>query len=203
MPSLRTWAALAALIALAATLVVAASAGAEPGAAPWTGKKAFKCKVQDVGTGTDFPRPKADPFCVRFDKTNQNVTDFGLAEFLSKEPARTAAASPKCFYFQEDHWRGSIVQGSEPELWHWRGRYFFDKALGIGGVAVHRFRVGGVPMDPSPYAPDFLKPYMYPRGGGGAIFQLEGPADPQCAKKVDTSTKRRHVYRLWYRRAFG
>ena len=200
MPSLRTFAALAALVA---TLVAAASVAAQPVVAPWGGKKPFKCKVQDVGTGTDFPRPKADPFCVRFDKTNQNVTDFGLADFLSKEPARTAAASPKCFYFQHDRWQGSIVQGSEPELWHWRGRYFFDKALGIGGVAVHRFRIGGIPIDPSPYAPGFLKPYMYPRGGGGAIFRLEDSPDPACAKKVDTSEKRRHVYRLWYRRGFG
>src|ERR671936_717490 len=108
MPSLRTWAPLAALVA---TLVTAASVAAQPVVAPWGGKKPFKCKVQDVGTGTDFSRPKADPFCVRFDKTNQNVTDFGIADFLSKEPKRVAAASPKCFYFQEDHWKGSIVQG--------------------------------------------------------------------------------------------
>src|SRR5204862_309265 len=101
---------------------------------------------------------------------------------------RSTEQSALILHAAADGSRGSRGPGSDPELWHWRGRYFFDKALGIGGVAVHRFRVGGVPMDPSPYAPDFLKPYMYPRGGGGAIFQLEGPADPQCAKKVDTST---------------
>jgi hypothetical protein len=200
MPSSRTWTALATLVAM---LVAAASVAAQPVVAPWGGKKPFKCEVQDVGTGTDYPRPKADPFCVKFDKTNQNVTDFGLTEFLSKEPARVAAASSKCFYLQHDRWQGWIVQGSDPELWHWRGRYFYDLALGIGGVAVHRFRVGGIPMDPSPYAPEYMKPYMYPRGGGGAIVQLEGPVDPACAKKVDTSTKRRDVYRRWYRRSIG
>ena len=41
-----------------------------------------------------------------------------------------AAAVPKCFYFQTDHWTGSVVQGQPPELWHWDGSYFFDKAQG-------------------------------------------------------------------------
>ena len=45
-----------------------------------------------------------------------------------------AAAVPKCFYYQHDHWTGSVVQGQPPELWHWDGRYFFDKAKAVGGV---------------------------------------------------------------------
>jgi hypothetical protein len=70
--------------------------------APYDGSIPFRCELQDAGTGTEFPDPEADPFCVKYDKTSQNVTDFGLVDFLSKEPARVAAAAPKCFYFQRD-----------------------------------------------------------------------------------------------------
>ena len=104
--------------------------------APYDGSIPFRCKVQNVGTGVDFPNPDADPFCVEFDKTNQNVTDFGIVDFLLNEPARVAAAVPKCFYHQTDHWTGSIDQGGQPVLWHWDGRYFFDKA------DIIRFAVG-------------------------------------------------------------
>ena len=58
-----------------------------------------------------MPDPGADPYCVNFDTTGRSLTDLGLADFLSKEPARVAAAVPKCFYYQEDHWRGSISPG--------------------------------------------------------------------------------------------
>ena len=167
---------------------------------PYDGSIPFRCKVQNVGTGVDFPDPDADPFCVEFDKTNQNVTDLGLVDFLSQEPARTAAAARKCFYFQRDHWTGSIVQGQQPELWHWDGGYFFDKALGIGGVSVHNFRLGGIPMDAAPYAPDSMKPYFFGGGGGGAMVLFQTHPDSACAKRVDTSRKRHRVYRRWYRR---
>jgi hypothetical protein len=188
--------------ALLTMLVAAASATAQSTqvVGPWGGRLPFHCQIQDVGTGTAFPHPKADPFCVEFDKTNQNVTGFGLVDFLSQEPARTAAASPKCFYFQHDHWTGSIVQDQQPELWHWDGDYFFDKALGLGGVSVHNLRIGGQPMNPRPYAPGFLKPYLYPGSGGGAMFLLKTHPDPSCAAKVDTPKERRRVYRRWYRR---
>jgi hypothetical protein len=186
-----------------ASLAAAGPATAQSGEpfAPWDGRVPFNCEIQDVGTGTDYPHPKADPFCVEYDKTNQNVTDFGLVDFLSQEPARVAAAVPKCFYFQRDHWTGSIVQGSRPKLWHWDGNYFFDKAKGIGGVSVHNFRLGGVSMDVSQFAPAALKPYFYRSGGGGALVLLQTVRDPTCAAKVDTRKERRHVYRRWYRRA--
>src|SRR2546421_6298070 len=83
----------------------------------YDGHMPFNCELQDVGLGTDFPHPEADPFCVEFDKTQQNVTDLGLIDFASREPARVAAAAPKCFYFQRDHWTGSIVQGTKPETY--------------------------------------------------------------------------------------
>jgi hypothetical protein len=179
------------------TLLAAAPANAQVSQplGPWDGSNPFNCENQDVGTGTAFPHPDADPFCVEFDKTSQNVTDFGIVDFLANEPARTAAASPKCFYFQQDHWTGSIVQGQDPELWHWDGHYFFDKAKGIGGVSVHNFAIGGQPADFSPYVPDAYKPWAYPGGGGGVIVLLETDPDPTCIAKVDTPQERRNVYR--------
>lgn len=177
------------------------AAGQSQVTGPWDGRNPFKCDLQDVGTGTEYRHPRADPFCVEYDKTNQNVTDFGLVDFLSKEPARVAAALPKCFYFQRDHWTGSIVQDQDPQLWHWDGNYFFDKALGIGGVSVHHFSLGGVPMDASQFAPDPLKPFVYPGGGGGGMILLETKPDPDCGARVDTRKERRHTYRRWYRRA--
>src|SRR3954467_1809353 len=106
----RGLAALLAAVAAALAAATPASAQSNP-TGPWDGSNPFNCVNQDVGTGTDFPYPNADPFCVEFDKTSQNVTDFGIADFVSKEPARTEAASPKCFYYQHDHWTGSVVQG--------------------------------------------------------------------------------------------
>ena len=164
--------------ALAAAGVLSASAAAATPVVPWDGTNPFRCTLQNVGTGADFPDPGADPFCVEFDKTSQNVTDFGLLEFLALEPARVAAASTKCFYFQHDHWTGSIVQGQPPELWHWDGSYFFDKARAIGGV----------------YVSDLRSPLFGPLTGGVRLVDL-GAADPVCAAKVDTAAERRRVYR--------
>ena len=184
-------------LAVAALLVCAAPAMAEQPTgpfAPWDGTNPFNCTIQDVGTGTDFPDPDADPFCVEFDKTQQNVTDLGIVDFLSKEPARTAAASPKCFYFQTDHWTGSIVQGESPELWHWDGQYFFDKAIGAGGVNIQNFRMFGQPASfPPGSIPDQFQPYM-DQGGGGAYVVTSIPADPTCAAKVATQEGRDQIY---------
>jgi hypothetical protein len=184
-------------LAVAALLVWAVPAAAEQPTqpfAPWDGTNPFKCVIQDVGTGTDFPDPGADPFCVEFDKTQQNVTDFGLAEFVANEPARTAAAIDKCFYFQTDHWTGSIVQGEQPELWHWDGQYFFDKAIGAGGVNIQNFRILGQPASLPPGSlPDQFQPY-FDQGGGGAYMVSSIPADPRCAARVDTPEERDQVY---------
>jgi hypothetical protein len=197
---------LVATIVLAIAIVVAAGASASAASSepirPWDGTNPFRCEVQDVGTGVDFPDRGADPFCVEFDKTQQSLLpDAGLVDFLAKEPARTAAALPKCFYHQEDHWTGSIVQGMPPELWHWDGSYFFDKARAAGGVSVHNFRIAGIPMDASMFAPEPLKPFFYTGGGGAILIDLGFGADPRCAARVDTAAERQAVYRRWYRRA--
>jgi hypothetical protein len=178
---------------LIAAAALAPAAAAQP-IAPYDGHGPFNCQLQDVGTGTDYPDPGADPLCVEYDKTQQNVTDFGIFEFLSKEPARVAAAVPKCFYFQRDHWTGSVVQGAPPELWHWDGSYFFDKSNGSGGVHVANFRIGGQPMDATPYAPPEFQPYLEAGGGGGAYVSGEVQTDPSCAAKVDTPAERAQVY---------
>jgi hypothetical protein len=183
--------ALAVGLALLAVCGIAAPASAQNSTpiAPWNGENPFNCTLQNVGTGTEFPDPDADPFCVEFDKTQQNVLpNAGIVDFLSKEPARVAAAAPKCFYFQRDHWTGSVIQGGQPELWHWDGNYFFDKAKGIGGVNVSNYRIGGRPADFKPYAPPAYRPYLSP--GGGGVILLAGEQspfsfDPNCAKRAD------------------
>jgi hypothetical protein len=186
-----------ALVALCATFVLTSAASAATPVAPYDGQNPFRCKLQQLGQGTDFPDPGADPFCVEYDKTSQNLTELGLVEFLTLEPDRVAAAVPKCFYFQRDHWTGSVVQGQPPELWHWDGSYYFDKARGTGGVHVANLRIGGVPADPRllPGFPMELWPY-FTRGGGGAQLVSQGiPVDPACAARVDTPAEARRVYR--------
>jgi hypothetical protein len=169
---------IAAGLAAATMAVAAGAASAGTPIVPWDGSNPFRCQVQDVGTGTDFPDPGADPFCVEFDKTQQNVTELGLLEFLAREPERIAAASTKCFYFQNDHWTGSIVQGMPPQLWNWEGRYFFDKARAIAGARLDRLS----------------SPLFGPVTVGYRLVDL-GAADPICAAKVDTPEERRRVYR--------
>jgi hypothetical protein len=168
----------AALVTFVCAFAPASAASATSPIVPWDGTNPFRCQNQNVGTGTAFPHPAADPFCVEFDKTQQNITDFGIVDFLAMEPARVAAAVPKCFYFQHDHWTGSVVQGQPPELWHWDGSYFFDKARAIGGV----------------YVSDLQSAFFGPVTGGVRLVRL-GAADPACAAKVDTPQERRRVYR--------
>ena len=186
--------ALVVIVAVGCMLVAAGVATAAP-IAPYDGTNPFRCKLQKLGTGVEYRDQTADPLCVEFDKTNQNVTDFGIVDFLLNEPTRTAAAVPKCFYYQVDHWTGSIVQGGQPTLWHWDGHYFFDKAKGMGGVHIENLTVGGLPADPSllPGFPMEFSPYFGP-GQGGAYVTL-GAGDPSCATKVDTPAKARKVYR--------
>lgn len=184
------------IVVAAALLLAAPAASDQPTGpyAPWDGTNPFNCTIQDVGTGVDFPDPAADPFCVEFDKTQQNVTDLGIVDFLLNEPARTAAASPKCFYFQTDHWTGSVVQGEDPELWHWDGQYFFDKAIGAGGVNITNFRILGQPASfPPGTIPPQFEPY-FDQGGGGAYVVTGIPADPNCAARVDTPEERAQIY---------
>ncbi len=177
-----------------AIAVGAAPANAQQPSGGWDGTNPFQCTLQNVGYGTDFPQPDADPFCVEFDKRRQNVTELGVVEFLAQEPARVAAASPKCFYFQTDHWRGSLVQdNAATETYGYDGSYFFDKARGAGGVAVRNFRVAGQQGDPTavPGFPAAYRPYF---GEGKGGFQYAGggiEVEPRCVELA----KRKRVYR--------
>jgi hypothetical protein len=161
----------AAWIVVVAALA-AAPAGAVDAPSGWDGTNPFTCELQDAGFGTEVPHPDADPYCVEFDKRRQNVTELGIADFLSKEPARVAAAVDKCFYFQSDHWRASVVQDDgSTKLYEWDGHYFFDKGRGDGGAWVTNFNVNGQPADP-----DFRT--------GGVITHDDVPADPSCTDKA-------------------
>lgn len=181
-------------IVCAACLALAGTSAAAPPGGVWDGSNPFICTVQNVGFGTNFPQPGADPFCVEFDKTHQNVTQLGVVDFLSQEPARVAAASNKCFYWQHDHWRGSIVQDNgSTETYGYDGSYYFDKARGAGGVHVSNFRVAGQSGDPTavPGFPADYRPY-FGQGRGG--FQGTGAgvqADPRCVELA----KQHKVYR--------
>jgi hypothetical protein len=183
----RTRAAALALAAALAAALVIASAGPSRAASspptPWDGVNPYNCVIQDAGTGTQVPNPGADPYCVSFDKTNQNVTQLGLLTFALNEPARTAAAVPKCFYFQEDHWRGSLVQSDgSSELYEFVGHYFFNKATGDGGAWITDFNVAHQTFDPTqiPGFPPADGQYFGP-GTGGVITHDDVPVDPQCA----------------------
>ena len=176
---------------VAAVLLAATPAGLADAQGPsgWDGKNPFACTLQQVGTGTDFPQPNADPFCVEFDKTHQNVDKLGVVDFLSKEPARVAAASPKCFYFQSDHWRGTVSESvPQSETYAWDGHYYFNKATGAGGAYVENFRIGGQSGDPTsvPGFPEEYKKY-FSKGRGGVQAVGDVQADPRCATKPNPS----------------
>jgi hypothetical protein len=167
-------------------LLGGASARALSAPTPWDGVNPFNCTIQDAGQGTTVPDPGADPYCVRFDKTNQNVTELGLVDFLSKEPARVAAAVPKCFYYQEDHWRGSLVQSDQQTVvYEFFGHYFFNKATGDGGVWVTGFTIAGQTFDPRtlPGFPPQWDPFFGP-GTGGVVSHNDVPVDPSCVAQA-------------------
>jgi len=170
----------------AVALAVALSQTAGAQVAGYDGKNPFACTLQQLGGGTDFPEPDADPFCVEYDKRHQNVTQLGVVEFLSKEPARVAAAGPKCFYFQRDHWVGSIVQGNQQtQTYAWDGSYYYDKSKGTGGVYVENFSLNGQSGDPTqlPGFPAQYRPY-FSEGRGGVRADNEVPLDPNCVAKA-------------------
>ena len=159
------------LAGVVVTLVLAAPASGAT-LKPWDGTNPFVCTMQYAGEGTSFTNPKADPFCVDYDKTHQDFTELRLVTFLTKEPARMAAALNKCWYFQQDHWTGQIIAGDgSTETYHWDGHYFFDKRWGAGGVQVQNFTVNHQTADPSqlPGFPPDWKPYFGPGRGGDDV----------------------------------
>jgi hypothetical protein len=176
----------AAVLVTAAALLAAPVAGGLAPPTAWNGTNPFRCELQQAGFGPVGPHPEADPYCIEFDKRRQNVTELGVVEFLSQEPGRTAAAVPKCFYFQSDHWRGSIVQSDgSTKTYEWDGHYFFDKARAEGGAWVTNFNINGQSFDPSEI-PGIPPEYAATlgRGTGGVITHNDIPADPTCAARA-------------------
>jgi hypothetical protein len=173
-------------VVLGALFAAATAAWAADPPTPWDGVNPFQCELQQAGFDARGPQPEADPYCIEFDKRRQNVTQLGVVEFLGKEPERAAAASPKCFYFQSDHWRGSIVQeDASTKTYEWDGHYFFDKARGEGGVWVSNFNFGGQTGDPReiPGFPEEWKPFFGPGMGGFRTRNSIDP-DPRCAERA-------------------
>ena len=182
---MRSLAAIA--LAVGALAGAAVPAAAQSGLSGWDGTNPFDCTLQQLGGGVDYPQPDADPFCVEYDKRHQNVTELGVVQFLSLEPARVAAASPKCFYFQHDHWVGSLVQGdASTQTYAWDGSYYFDKARGTGGVYVENFSFNGQSGDPSslPAFPPEYQPF-FDHGRGGVQRSEAFEADPACIAKAE------------------
>ena len=178
-----------ALVGTAAIVLalVPASAHAQAPGESYDGTIPFECVLQQAGTEAEFPDPDADPFCVEYDKRHQNVTQLGVVEFLSLEPARVAAATPKCFYYQRDHWVGSVVQeDGRTETYSWDGSYYFDKAKGAGGAYVENFTVNNQSGDPTalPGFPEEWKPY-FGYGRGGVHSTGIGDVDPSCVAKAE------------------
>ena len=176
--------------ALVGTVAIALGLCAQPAfaePAPFDGTNPFDCVLQQAGTEAQFPDPDADPFCVEYDKRHQNVTELGVVQFLALEPARVAAASPKCFYYQRDHWVGSIVQeDGRTETYSWDGSYYFDKAQAAGGAYVENFTVNNQTGDPTemPGFPEEWKPYF--GAGRGGVHSTGGvDADPDCIAKAE------------------
>jgi uncharacterized membrane protein YgcG len=172
--------------ALAGAVVAVAALIAAPAHAadmqPWDGTNPFNCVLQYAGQGTQFEHPQADPFCVEYDKTHQDISKLGLVKFMTKEPKRTSAAMNKCWYYQVDHWTGQIVAGDgSTETYHWDGTYFFDKRFGWGGVHVEHFSINHHTADPSklPGFPDSWKPYFGP-GRGGVAFRGDVNVERGC-----------------------
>ncbi|HEX4625219.1 MAG TPA: hypothetical protein VH231_12245 [Solirubrobacteraceae bacterium] len=138
--------------------------------------------MQQAGFGATGPDPGADPYCIDFDKRRQNIAELGVVDFLANEPARTAAAVPKCFYFQSDHCRGSGIQDDgSTKTYEWDGHYFFDKARAEGGLYVTNLNLNGHTADPSALPglpPDWSR--SFGPGTGGVITHNDIPADPSC-----------------------
>ena len=182
-----------ALAAGLATLVAAAPAAGQGLVNGYDGTNPFNCVLQQAGYGSTVPDPHADPFCVEYQKDRQNVTDLGVVEFLSHEPARFELAGDKCFYYQHDHCRGSIVQDNgQTETYHWDGSYFFDQARGLGGAYVENFTINNQTGDPRdlPGFPAEYKPY-FGKGRGGAYTTKTVGVNPKCVEMA----KKGGVYR--------
>jgi hypothetical protein len=153
---------------------------------------ADRCTVHHFSEGEEPPLDGCadDPFCVEYEKRDITATNGGAIRFLAAEPARFAAAIPKCRYWQQDHWRIQVSPGATPVV-GWDGSYWFDKGSGTGAARLRNFTINGMPADPGPAAdlvalvdPELaavIRSYGESPGGGGGAFASLGAGDPTCA----------------------
>lgn len=180
---------------LAGGIVVALAglAGAQSPPIPFTDPPfAAECVVHQFGEGEAPPVEGIpdDPLCVEYQKRDITGTNGGAVLFLAAEPARFAAAIPKCRYWQQDHWSVQVAPGTPP-LIGWDGSYWFDKGNGTGAARLRNFAIGGQPASPGQVAdlieavsPDMaavIRQYGEDAGGGGASFCL-GQTVPGCER---------------------
>ena len=177
-----------------------ATASAAP-FAPYDGSNPFRCKIQNVGTGVDFPDPGADPFCVEFDKTNENVTDFGIVDFLLNEPARVAAAVPSASTTRPTTGRDRSCRAPSRPSGTGTAATSSTRRAGWAASASTTSSSAGLPMDPRllPGLPGRVLALLRAGDGGGAFLNQTVPADPSCAARVDTPQEVKKIYRDGWR----
>jgi hypothetical protein len=176
--------------------VPAAPAGAQPIVPFVEPPFASECVVHRFAEGLEPPLDGCgdDPLCVEYEKRDITATNGGAIRFLAAEPARFAAAIPKCRYWQQDHWRIQVAPGATSVV-GWDGSYWFNKGNGTGGARLRNFTINGVPADPAPVAdlvalvaPDLaavIRRYGESPGGGGGSGFILGAGDPTCAAPPD------------------
>jgi hypothetical protein len=192
----------AALIVASGVLLAAAPRAAAQRIAPYADPPfGSSCTFHHFDEG-EAPPPEGipdDPLCVDYDKRDITASDGGAIRFLAAEPARFAAAIPKCQYWQTDHWSVQVTQNGTPRIVHWDGSYWFDKGNGTGAARLRNFAIDDQPAGPS-QAANLIEPLdadlaavirQYGEGdggGGGATICLGAPRDPTCPMPPPSGT---------------
>jgi hypothetical protein len=154
---------------LALTALLAVPAGAQV-PQQWDGSNPFTCTIQNGASPTD---PNADPFCVQYD---HSLTDpQAIADLLSNGPTQLAAASSKCFLYEQDRFTSALGEVDTA--------MFVNKATGTGGSAITHASIpvpgsGGmvtVPVVQSCTGQQTTGGGGTTTGGGGFLGSLSGP----------------------------
>ena len=171
-----------------------------------TATNPFACTLQQAGFEATAPTATRRPTRTASSSTSAARTSPSSASSTScrKEPARVAAAADKCFYFQSDHWRGSIVQDDgSTKTYEWDGHYFFDKARGEGGAWVDELQRQRPHRGPEqgPGHPAGVRAAHGPGHRRRARRRRSVEADPRCAERAQREPEK--IYADAARRAAG
>ncbi|HZR82671.1 MAG TPA: hypothetical protein VFD92_16375 [Candidatus Binatia bacterium] len=184
---------LAAALIAAAAIAAPAAAQTSPAVAPFAEPPfAGMCTVHrfDEGEPPPIEGIPDDPLCVEYQKRDITASNGGAVRFLAAEPARFAAAIPKCRYWQQDHWSVQLDPAT-PSLVRWDGSYWFDKGSGVAAGRLRNFSIAGVPasVDQAATAVEPIDADLAAlirgfgdgtNGGGGATVCLGAAPDPAC-----------------------